>query len=94
MPVREQGLDHVRGDRLPLLQGADHEYAPGHVRRDPQLLGPHIDIPQHDVIGDDVLDEGPPVMFLLVVGFGCIQRTVAMAQTVLLISLSPKAKAA
>ena len=74
LPVREQGLDHVRGDRLPLLQGADHEYAPGHVRRDPQLLGPHIDIPQHDVIGDDVLDEGPPVMFLLVVGFGCIQR--------------------
>ena len=74
LPVREQGLDHVRGDRLPLLQGADHEYAPGHVRCDPQLLGPHIDIPQHDVIGDDVLDEGPPVMFLLVVGFGCIQR--------------------
>ena len=30
--------------------------------------------PADDVIGDDVLDEGPPVMFLLVVGFGCIQR--------------------
>ena len=74
LPVREQGLDHVRGNGLSLLQGADHEHAPGHVRHHPQLLGPHIDVPQHDVVGDDVLDKGPPVMFFLIIGLGRVQR--------------------
>ena len=74
LPVREQGLDHVRGDGLPLAQGAHHEDAATYIRRDPQLLGPHVDVAQHDIVRDHVLHEGAAVMLLLVIGLGGVQR--------------------
>ena len=73
LAVREQGLDNVGGNRLALLQRADHEHAPCNIRGDAQLLGPHIDIAQHDVIGNDVLDEGTAVMLLLIIGLGGVE---------------------
>ena len=74
LAVGEQGLDHIRGDGLSLFQRADHKHAPGNIGADPQLLGPHVDIAQHDIVGDDVLDEGAPVVLLLIIGLGGVQR--------------------
>ena len=38
-----------------------------------QLLGPDIDVPQQDVVGDDVLDKGGLVVLLLIVGLGPVE---------------------
>ena len=38
-----------------------------------QLLGPDVDVPQQDVVGDDALDEGGLVVLLLIVGLGAVE---------------------
>ena len=38
-----------------------------------QLLGPDIDIPQEDIVGDDALDKGRLVVLLLIVCLGTVQ---------------------
>ena len=73
LPVREQGLDHIGGNGLALLQGAHHKHAPGHIGGNPQFLGAHVNIAQHDVVGNDVLDKGATVVLLLIVGLGGVQ---------------------
>ncbi|MPM26155.1 hypothetical protein SDC9_72656 [bioreactor metagenome] len=74
LPVRIQGLNRVRGDGLGLFQGANDKHAPGHVAGNPQFLGPHINVAQHDIVCDDILDKGATVVLLLVIGLGGIQR--------------------
>ena len=74
LAVREHGLNGLRGNGFPLLQGPDGEDAPADIGGHPQFLGPHINIAQHDVVGDDVLDEGTPVMLFLIIALGRVQR--------------------
>ena len=38
-----------------------------------QFLGPHVDVAEHDVVGDDVLDKGAPVVLLLIVALGPVE---------------------
>ena len=73
LPVRKHRLDHIRGHGLPLFQRAHHKYSPGHIGSDPQLFGAHIDVTQHDIIRDDILDKRAPVMLFLIVGLGRVQ---------------------
>ena len=54
----------------------DQEHGPGCIGGEVQLLCPDIDITGQDIIHDDVLDEGAPVMLLLVEGLGIVQGDV------------------
>ena len=75
LTVGEHVLDHVqRHGVIPLIQRPDHEHRPGHLGGHVQLLGPHVDVADEDVVGDDVLDERTLVVFLLIVVLGGVQR--------------------
>ena len=52
---------------------ADQEHRPGGVCCKVQLLGPDVDITGQDVVHDNILDKGTPVMLLLIEGFGIVQ---------------------
>ena len=74
LAVRVQALDHVHRHRLQsLVHRSDHEDAPGRLRRHVQLLGPHVNITDQNVVGDDVLDEGTLVVLLLIIALGRVQ---------------------
>ena len=51
----------------------NQEYRPGRVGGKMQLLGADINITGQDVVHDDILYKGAPVMLLLVEGLGIIQ---------------------
>ena len=54
-----------------------HQFLHNLCRGNAQFLGAHIDIAQHDIVGDDVLDEGTPVMLFLIESLGIIQGYVS-----------------
>ena len=73
LPVRKQALDHIQQGGVAALQLPDDEHAAGDLRRHVQFLGPHVDVAEHDVVGDDVLDERAPVVLLLVVALRAVE---------------------
>ena len=87
-------MHHVNEGGIAGLHLADQEHRPGRLRDKVQLLGADIDVPQQNVVGDDVLDKGGLVVLLLIVGLGAVQRTVAMAQSICASESSPLTKAA
>ena len=72
--VGEQGMHHVNEGGIAGLHLADQEHRPGRLGDKVQLLGADIDVPQQNVVGDDVLDKGGLVVLLLIVGLGAVQR--------------------
>ena len=56
-----------------MAQLADQEHGSGGVNGKMQLLGADIDITREDVIHDDVLHKGAPVMAFLIKNLGVIQ---------------------
>ena len=74
LPVGEEILHHLQRDGLAAaLHRPDHEYAAGYLGGHVQLLGPHIDVADKNVVGDDVLDEGALVVLFLIVRLGGVQ---------------------
>ena len=74
LPVREHILHHVHGNGLgPVVHRADDKHAPGHLRRHMQLLGPHVDIADQDIIRDDVLNKGALIVLFLIIDLGGVQ---------------------
>ena len=74
LPVGEEILHHLQRDALAAaLHRSDDEYAAGYLGGHVQLLGPHIDVADKDVVGDDVLDEGALVVLFLIVRLGGVQ---------------------
>ena len=74
LPVGEQVLHQLQGHRLqPVVHRADDEHGPLHLGGHMQLLGPHVNVADEDIIGDDVLDEGALVVLLLIVILGAVE---------------------
>ena len=70
--VGEQGLNGVDHGGVGRLRLADQEDAPGDVAVEVKLLGTNVDIPQKNVIRDDVLHEGALVVLLLIALLGAV----------------------
>ena len=51
----------------------DQEHCPGGIGGKMQLLGPDINITGQNIVHDDILDKGAPVMLLLIEGLGIVQ---------------------
>ena len=73
LPVRVHGLNHVRRHRLALPQRPHYKYAPGQIGGHAQFLCPHINVAQHDIIRNNILDKGPAVVLFLIIGLGRVQ---------------------
>ena len=67
LPVGKQTLDHIHEGGVPILQLAHQEHAAGNLRGHVQLLGPHVDVAEQDIVGDDILDKGTAVVLFLVI---------------------------
>ena len=75
LPVGEQALNQIQRSGLhPVVHRADDEHAPVHLGGHMQLLGPHVDIADEDVVGDDILHEGALVVLLFIIALGRVQR--------------------
>ena len=73
LSVGKQALHHVQHGRVPALQLADDKHAPGYLRRHVELLGPHVDVAEQDIVGDDVFNKGGAVVLLLIVALGAVE---------------------
>ena len=75
LAVREDVLYRLHGQALKaLVQAADQEHAAVELGLNVQLLGADIEVAEHDVVGDDVLDEGDLVVLLLIIALGRVER--------------------
>ncbi len=64
--VREDILDHVKGQHVGLGVELDQEYHPGLLGVEAQLLGLDVDVAGENVVQDDVFDEGALVVLFIV----------------------------
>ena len=71
--VREQTLDHVDQRGLAGLHLPDQEGGPRGLRLKMELLGPDVDIPQKDIIRDDIFDKSGLVVLFLIIGLGPVE---------------------
>ena len=71
--VREHPRQHVHGGHVAVTHLPDEEHRPGGVGGKVQLLGADVNITGQDIVHDDILHKGSPVMLLLVEGLGIVQ---------------------
>ena len=71
--VREHGGQHVHRRHITVAHLTDQEHRPGRVRGKVQLLGPDVNIAGQDVVHDNILDKGAPVVLFLIEGLGVVQ---------------------
>ena len=71
--VREHPRQHIHGGHVAVTHLTDQEHRPGSIGGKVQLLGADINITGQDVVHDDILHEGAPVMLLLIEGLGIVQ---------------------
>ena len=73
LPVWEQALHLVDQRGIRLVQLAQHKNAARHLSGHMQFFRPHINIPQQDIIRDNILDKRPLVVLFLIVRLCGIQ---------------------
>ena len=71
--IREHTAQHIHRRHIPVAHLPDQEHGPGGIGGEMQFLGPDVDVTGEDVVHDDVLDEGAPVMLVLVIILGVAQ---------------------
>ena len=74
LPIRKQTLDDIHQRGVAVLRLTDEEHAPRHLRRHMELFCPHVDIAEHDVVGNNIFNEGAPVVLLLVIALRAVER--------------------
>ena len=75
LPIGEQALHQIqRCGFQPVVHRANHKYAAVHLGGHMQFLGPHVNVADEDIVGDDVLHEGALIVLLLIIALGGIQR--------------------
>ena len=74
--VGEHTAQHIHGGHIAMAHLTDQKHSTGGVGGEMQLLGTDVDITGQDIVHDDILDEGAPVMLLLVEGLGIVQGDV------------------
>ena len=71
--VREKVLNHIDGTHIGRAQLPYQESGPGSLREEVQLLGLGIDVPQQDVVRNNILHKGSLVVLLLIIGLGSVE---------------------
>ena len=75
--VREHTGQNIHGSHVTAAHLTDEEHGSGGIGSKMELLGPDVDIPGKDIVHDDILDEGAPVVLLLIKDLRVIQRNVS-----------------
>ena len=73
LTVREQSLHHVGRNGFAVLQCTDYKHAAGDICRDTQFLCAHINIAQHDIVRNNILNKRSAIMLFLIIRLGRIQ---------------------
>ena len=66
-------MDHVDEAGIGGLHLPDEKHRPGRLGNKVELLGPHIDVAQQNIVRNDVLDKGGFVVLLLIIGLGTVE---------------------
>lgn len=88
--VREEVLNHVDGTHIGGAQLPHQEGGPGAPsERKCSSLGLGIDVPQQDVVRNDILYKGSLIVLLFIIGLASLKATTAIEHRAAAVSSSP-----
>ena len=73
LSVREDGLYGIHHCQIRCSHLPEQEHCPICLGGKMQFLCPDINVAQHDIVGDDVLDKGGLVVLFLIIGLGAVE---------------------